>query len=830
MSEKKRPEKIKMATELEKVTTEILAVRGRVLEPFIKVFNYSGENITASALGTLVGVFEVSERSEDSAYIVNFLASVAKKEYFSNPRRGAIESFEASLHKINLALAELVKHGNIAWLGKLHGVLGILEKNNIHFSATGKAEILLLRNGQLSEISAGLASEESSIHPIKTFIEVSSGRLLANDKVILTSPELFTLLSHEDLQKNALRMNDSERFAQFLRTALTNELELAGTIIIDIALGKPIATPKKKDESIKEALSNVFSQQTFAPNIRVSQGHPETPENIPSQTPLPSEYIDSKTGHIYVQGDTIEKFQSRQSVEQAGLIWQDISHTMSAFLGSQGKLLRKGKKQSFIFFNIFRERSLIVIRKTGRLVSRQLRKGSREAYALIRSLRLPKIPTVRKKVSRLSPKPETDPRLLTSPIPTYQKTREEILTSADVENNPDIPPFLREKIATFSQKNSAPQIPFAPRSPLPKTVPSTEQLRDASLRLRALQPIVRKGWRCSVSLLKTTGSILYGLFRGTSLLWKNLRQQQKKAVLIGGSLIVILGIGVFSLTRPKEAAPTVSLGDTPEEQPAAPSFPLDSEKNATVLDEPTVAAQEADAVTSVLLRDTPYLITQSGVFSVSDTIHSTLPAGSGTPVFATPMNDLGFIFLYTTTKELFAWNPINRAFVKNTLILPPGAVVKGMGTYLTYLYVLDGTTSQIYRYPRAEGGFGEPVAWLKDSVTLGEEPLLALSETIFLSTTRDTVQAFFRGRFAKNLESPATPLAVTAIFTERNLTNVYALDSTNKRILVWNQDGALLKQYFSESLVETQSITVNEKTNTAFVTTSNSLLSFPLKP
>jgi hypothetical protein len=90
MLEKKRQEKIKLAAELEKVTTEILATNGRAIEPFIKVFNYSGENVTASSLGTLVGIFEVAEKSEDSAYIVNFLASVVKKEYFSNPRRGAI--------------------------------------------------------------------------------------------------------------------------------------------------------------------------------------------------------------------------------------------------------------------------------------------------------------------------------------------------------------------------------------------------------------------------------------------------------------------------------------------------------------------------------------------------------------------------------------------------------------------------------------------------------------------------------------------------------------------------------------------------------------------
>ncbi|MEK9173982.1 MAG: hypothetical protein AAB845_01825, partial [Patescibacteria group bacterium] len=157
---------------------EILIADKRSYEPFVKVFRAEGENVSKLDLGTLVGVFEVDEKDEDAAYIVNFLASVAKKEYFNNPRRGPIESFEAALHKVNVALAELVKHGNVSWLGKLHGVLAVLEKNNLHFSVTGEAALLLFRQEQFSEISDGLASNEADVHPLKTFVEVSSGRLI----------------------------------------------------------------------------------------------------------------------------------------------------------------------------------------------------------------------------------------------------------------------------------------------------------------------------------------------------------------------------------------------------------------------------------------------------------------------------------------------------------------------------------------------------------------------------------------------------------------------------------------------------------------------------
>ena len=91
-----------------RIISEIQATRGRDAEHFIKIFRHEGDNVASATLGTLLGVFEIDDSSEDSKYIVNLLVSVAKNEYFCNPRRGAVESFEAALHKINVALAEIV--------------------------------------------------------------------------------------------------------------------------------------------------------------------------------------------------------------------------------------------------------------------------------------------------------------------------------------------------------------------------------------------------------------------------------------------------------------------------------------------------------------------------------------------------------------------------------------------------------------------------------------------------------------------------------------------------------------------------------------------------
>ena len=98
----------------------ILVCNKKDLRPFIEIIIEEPENIELQNLGRLIGIFEITDDSEDSSYIVNYLVSVIKKEYFSKAKRGPIESLESALHKANLALAGLAEHENINWIGKLN--------------------------------------------------------------------------------------------------------------------------------------------------------------------------------------------------------------------------------------------------------------------------------------------------------------------------------------------------------------------------------------------------------------------------------------------------------------------------------------------------------------------------------------------------------------------------------------------------------------------------------------------------------------------------------------------------------------------------------------
>lgn len=294
-------------TLLQTDVSNVFVVRNSKKRPFIEHFEHTSVNFTQKNLGTILGFFIVRDDSPTSENIVNFLASEVKKHYFAPTEKSAEEKFESTLHHVNRALEEIANIGNVEWLGTIEGAVCVIENSSIHFSVTGNAHILLLRDDTLINISEGLASTEAASYPLKTFMDISSGDICSHDKIIITSQELLDLIPFEELQKNALRMGQ-KNFIQFIETALTNECPIASATIIDITKEErkqPLAQP----EEVKKTPENFFAADTFEKTL----GDEEVEDVIDIENlqieDAPKEYTDPRTGHIHIQGDdeVIEK-------------------------------------------------------------------------------------------------------------------------------------------------------------------------------------------------------------------------------------------------------------------------------------------------------------------------------------------------------------------------------------------------------------------------------------------------------------------------------------------------------------------------------------------
>jgi hypothetical protein len=196
-----------------------------------------------------------------------------------------------------------------------------------------------------------------------------------------------------------------------------------------------------------------------------------------------------------------------------------------------------------------------------------------------------------------------------------------------------------------------------------------------------------------------------------------------------------------------------------------------------------------------------------------------LPGEYGNIVAATTMDDLKLILLLTDQKKIISFSPVTNIFKENNLTIPQESEIASIGTYLTYLYIVDKKNNQIYRYPRAEGGFGEKVNWLKDQVDLSAVSDMTIDENIYLAEG-NALAKLFQGKLQDfNVEQSATPISFERVFTNSDTDKIYVLDGNNSRIVVFGKDGLIQQQYYNELFKNASHFTVDYVNNKVFVIT-----------
>ncbi len=716
----------------------ILVCHDKKLCPYIQILIQEPENIDSHNLGTLVGVFEVTNSSEDSSYIVNYLVSIIKKEYFSKPKRGPIESLEASLHKANLALSNLAEHENIDWLGNLNALIAVTEKNGLHFSQAGNASAFLLRSKIFTDISDGLSPLDREPNPLKTFVNVSSGRMEEEDKLIITTSSIFDIFSLEEIKKSALRFS-KEEFVQFLRTALGSELEKAAVLVVDFSAKE---TPLKKIPLKKTSTQplNAFSNDAFKHpvskkdhNLAIAEG--ELQEEIKKSQ---AEFIDQKTGHIYIKEDHYEtenypKEPTTPYTEKVTLLLQNTSQL----------LLKKATLS---------KEMILTVARSGK---RQLQKYTPKQSAA-------------------------------NAQPASSKKAAHVITS--------LPP--KEKTSLFQRvwpkKNTAILLSWGKNL------------------VQVLQPLSAK---LTPSLQKIKRIVL------------RMDYQQRLYGLLVLVLIFIVPFFVAQFLNERAAQKnTAAVPDIVE----TIALPLEKDKNVTRVENATSVYTTNAIINTLKLNDRLYIITAQEIIDVAKNTKSALPPSFSAPAYAQGMADLNLIFLINKNKQVLSFSPTSGNFQENAITIPATANIVAMGTYLTYLYLADSQANQIYRYPRAEGGFGEKTNWLKEDFDLASVMDFSINENVFVAK-KDALTKLFRGKkepFA--LETTTTPLEMFRLSIESENGNMLILDKANARAVYFDKDGQIIKQYYFPELQQAISILLDEKNNLFYFSTETELKIIPL--
>lgn len=110
--------------------------------------------------------------------------------------------------------------------------------------------------------------------------------------------------------------------------------------------------------------------------------------------------------------------------------------------------------------------------------------------------------------------------------------------------------------------------------------------------------------------------------------------------------------------------------------------------------------------------------------------------------------------------------------------------------YNNNLYLLSKKDNQIYRYNR----FSSPIKWLKEDANLSAVSDFKIDVSIMLSQKNGEVLKFNAGKndnFKTDIINPS--ISANKIITSQN--NIYLLDLDNNRLINFNKNGGLIKQY-----------------------------------
>lgn len=767
--------------------SEIIIVNNKKLAPYIEAVNISSKNIDQKHLGTILGIFEIKDTSEDSAYIVNFLASIVKKTYFNTKKKTSTDSFEATLAKINLSLSELARHGNINWIGKIDAVICSFSNNEINFSVSGDAKILLLRNQKLVEISNDLSPKDEAANPLKTFTDIASGRLKDGDKLILTTDDISHIFTLSDIENYALSF-PNKKFSRFLRTALVNELEIAGTIIIDVFKKTSLIQKNiKKTNDISKKI-NAFSSTTFEKTFPKNKPKIISSKKITSETSISfsedqklsstkntlnkkKDFVNKKTGHIYLKNNK-ENFNSSQDNQFNNwlIIFQEKIFEFGSWL--------KNRYLNKCYYNI------------KRYFIPSLADTHKKVFLFIKNLLLKYFTKLWQSTIKSLSKKTTKSKMVLKNIVTKKHQLSE-----------------HNKIVAQSQERS---ISMTPQLVVKISSNNSKFIKNLFKKINTLFFSINK---------------IFPHPNKLKLTFKEMTHRQKIY-----AIIIILAILVLPLTfirllnknNSSEIANQLPSKNNQDKLSVNPS----TEK---YLESTQVYQSNDDLLGTFIFNETVFTISKNKLTGLTDDNQHDFPFPNyfKQATAYSFMNDLNLLFLLDENKKLISFSPVSRKFKDNNIIIPENANIVSIGTYLTYIYLLDTANNQIYRYPRSEGGFGEKTNWIKENIDLKNISAMAIDENIFLLNPKNIIIKLTKGKLQPfNLKIDDSSSA-NSIFTNNDLKYIYILDNLNGEIIVFNKDGTRFDSLSNQNLTQANNFWVDEENNLIYFTSNKRL--FKLK-
>lgn len=202
---------------------------------FCDCFAYEPMNQSEERLGSLYMLGEIKDVSEDSFFILNHIATLIKRNYYSQTAKPCLMALEETLKKVNEGMQELISQKKTEWIGKLHFIVGILSQNTLYFTLCGNPRLFFVRSGEVTDVGEKIGVGVKEIIPHKIFRSVASGKVEKGDKVLMLTSDVFYSISRENWTEITKSHNPARKIKELCSSQRLTIVHNGGALVISLA-------------------------------------------------------------------------------------------------------------------------------------------------------------------------------------------------------------------------------------------------------------------------------------------------------------------------------------------------------------------------------------------------------------------------------------------------------------------------------------------------------------------------------------------------------------------------------------------------------------------
>jgi hypothetical protein len=166
--------------------------------------------------------------------LLSFVASQISRAFFKKTGFTPKQALEKTLAEMNQILENDIASGKLGWIQEFNIAVILLHPatGDLYFVFNGNIQGLLWRKGQIIDIArqiGGNASQET----IKIFRTIASGKIIQDDKIIFSAPELEKKISLKDL-KSAIDQSRYVGMGHIKEILSLNQDDNLALLIVDL--------------------------------------------------------------------------------------------------------------------------------------------------------------------------------------------------------------------------------------------------------------------------------------------------------------------------------------------------------------------------------------------------------------------------------------------------------------------------------------------------------------------------------------------------------------------------------------------------------------------